>query len=120
MIRSNTKTRTSMGARMRSVVAGVLVALMLGSLAVPAFAGAATGQSTDPTAAQYGPPVVCPTCVHSDGGGAASASGSGLGGNVGPLPFTGFDVIAMAAVALAVTGVGLVLQRAVAQRPTEN
>ena len=34
------------------------------------------------------------------------ASG-GLGGNVGPLPFTGFDVIAMAAVALAVTGIGL-------------
>ena len=40
-----------------------------------------------------------------------SASASSLGGNVGPLPFTGFDVIAMAAVALAVTGLGLGLQR---------
>jgi hypothetical protein len=101
---------------MRSVAAAVLVALMLGSLAVPAFAGAASGQSSDPTAAQYGPPVVCPTCIHDPG----TDSGSGLGGNVGPLPFTGFDVIAMAAVALAVTGVGLVLQRAVARRPTES
>jgi hypothetical protein len=106
-----------MGTRIRSITAGVLVALILGSLAVPAFAGAASGQSSDPTAAQYGPPVVCPNCVHSDGG---TDPGSGLGGNVGPLPFTGFDVIAMAAVALAVTGVGLVLQRAVARRPTEN
>ncbi len=44
-----------------------------------------------------------------------SADSAGLGGNVGPLPFTGFDVIAMAAVALAVTGVGLALQRAVAR-----
>lgn len=43
----------------------------------------------------------------------AATDKSGLGGNVGPLPFTGFDVIAMAAVALAVTGIGLALQRAV-------
>jgi hypothetical protein len=99
------------------VVAGVLMALMLGSLTVPAFAGAATGQSSDPTAAQYGPPITPPQ--NDPGSGSASGSGSGLGGNVGPLPFTGFDVIAMAAVALAVTGVGLVLQRAVARRPTD-
>ena len=43
----------------------------------------------------------------------ATSEKSGLGGNVGPLPFTGFDVVAMAAVALAVTGIGLALQRAV-------
>jgi hypothetical protein len=42
-----------------------------------------------------------------------------LSGDVGPLPFTGFDVIAMAAVALTVTGFGLVLQRAVARRFSE-
>ena len=45
---------------------------------------------------------------------------TGLGGNVGPLPFTGFDVIAMAAVALAVTGLGLGLQRAVSREPTDS
>ena len=45
---------------------------------------------------------------------------TGLGGNVGPLPFTGFDVIAMAAVALAVTGLGLALQRAVSREPSDE
>ena len=92
---------------MRAVLAGALVALMLGTLAFPVFAGAASGSSSDPTSAQYGPPVTPPT------------DPSGLGGNVGPLPFTGFDVIAMAAVALTVTGLGLVLQRAVSRQPTE-
>ena len=38
----------------------------------------------------------------------------------GPLPFTGFDVIAMAAVALAVTGLGLALQRAVSRESTDG
>ena len=47
-------------------------------------------------------------------------NGSGLGGRVGPLPFTGFDVIAMAAVALAVTGLGLALQRAVSREPSDG
>ena len=39
---------------------------------------------------------------------------------MGPLPFTGFDVIAMAAVALAVTGLGLALQRAVSREPSDE
>ncbi len=47
-------------------------------------------------------------------------SPSGLGGRVGPLPFTGFDVIAMAAVALAVAGLGLALQRAVSRQPSDT
>ena len=49
-----------------------------------------------------------------------SSADGGLGGNVGPLPFTGFDVIAMAAVALAVTGLGLALQRAVSREPRDE
>ena len=48
------------------------------------------------------------------------SGGGGLDGNLGPLPFTGFDVIAMAAVALAVTGLGLALQRAVSRESTES
>ena len=43
----------------------------------------------------------------------------GLNDSVGPLPFTGFDVIAMLAVALAVTGLGLALQRAVSREPRD-
>ena len=81
--------------------------LLVAMLAFPAFA---MGQS--PTADQYDP-IPPPPINTGDGG-------SGLGGNVGPLPFTGFDVIAMLAVALAVTGVGLALQRAVARESTEE
>ncbi len=93
-----------------------LTALML--VAMFAFPAIAMGQS--PTADQYDE---VPPPLSTGGGGASTGGGgdpSGLGGNVGPLPFTGFDVIAMLAVALAVTGVGLALQRAVAREATDE
>jgi len=94
-----------------------LVALLLvAMLAFPAFA---MGQGQSPTGDQYDP--VPPPANTGDGGSAGDpGSADGLGGTVGPLPFTGFDVIAMLAVALAVTGVGLALQRAVARESTEE
>ncbi len=103
---------------LKTKVAGLLVVALCASIAAPALAGA---QQVSPTTDQYNneltqlnqgaqPP--------SSGGSGGSASASGLGGNVGPLPFTGFDVIAMAAVALAITGLGLGLQRAVSRRPS--
>jgi hypothetical protein len=77
------------------------------ALAVPAGAAAQT-----PTEDQYsGTDRGLERQIEASG--SAATDKSGLGGNVGPLPFTGFDVIAMAAVALAVTGIGLALQRAV-------
>lgn len=91
---------SSRGLRLR--VAALLVIAML---ALPAVAAA---QST-PTQDQYG--ETSEQAVEA----AADRGGSGLGGDVGPLPFTGFDVIAMVAVALTVTGIGLALQRAVAR-----
>jgi hypothetical protein len=93
-----------------------LAALLL--VSIFAFPAIATAQS--PSDDQYDE-VPCVNCA-SQGGGAAGDPGdpSGLSGNVGPLPFTGFDVIAMLAVALAVTGVGLALQRAVARESTEE
>ena len=104
---------------LKSKLAGLLVVAVCASLLSPALAGA---QQVDPTTSQYGdrltqvsaggtPPGTPPSNTPSTGG--------GLGGNVGPLPFTGFDVIAMAAVALAVTGLGLALQRAVSREPDE-
>jgi hypothetical protein len=104
---------------LKSKLAGLLVVVVCASLLAPALAGA---QQVDPTTSQYGdrltqvsaggtPPGTPPSNTPSTGG--------GLGGNVGPLPFTGFDVIAMAAVALAVTGLGLALQRAVSREPDE-
>lgn len=75
-------------------------------LAFPALAAA---QVSGPTRDQYKDIPQCVDCSPDPGG------SGGLGGNVGPLPFTGFDVIAMAIVALTVTGIGLALQRAVAR-----
>ena len=100
----------------KTKLAGLLVVAIVASLAVPALAAA---QNVDPTESQYDSTL---TQINqgADGAGpsgvaSADASGDGLSGNVGPLPFTGFDVIAMAAVALAVTGLGLALQRAVSR-----
>ncbi len=96
------------GLRLR-IVAALLVAM----LALPALAGA-----QGPTDDQYdGSDVSIDQRVNAE---SSSSGESGLGGNVGPLPFTGFDVIAMAAVALTVTGVGLALQRAVAREPIDR
>lgn len=101
--------------RMKTKLAGLLVVAIFAALLVPAFAGA---QQVDPTTDQYGDSL---TQVSAGGNTPPSTgTGSGLDGNVGPLPFTGFDVIAMAAVALAVTGLGLALQRAVSREPRDE
>jgi hypothetical protein len=112
-------------------LAALMIVAISAMLVAPAFAGA---QTVDPTDSQYGNTVqqvssggsACTDDNSSSSGSAAGGSNcapppsqnnAGLGGNVGPLPFTGFDVIAMAAVALAVTGLGLGLQRAVSRDP---
>ncbi len=99
---------------LKKKLAGALIVALCATAAAPALAGA---QEISPTDRQYKDQltqVATGTQPPSDTG---TGTGSGLGGNVGPLPFTGFDVIAMAAVALAVTGLGLALQRAVARDP---
>ena len=88
---------------------GAVLALVLGMLAMPALASAQS-----PSDDQYS--VVPPSTTTSDPG---DPGGTGLSGRVGSLPFTGFDVIAMSAVALAIAGLGLGLQRAVSSRPQE-
>jgi hypothetical protein len=98
---------------MKTKLAGLLIVAICVSLLAPAFAGA---QQVDPTTSQYGDAL---TQVSAGGEPPAPPSDEGLSGNVGPLPFTGFDVIAMAAVALAVAGLGLALQRAVSREPQQ-
>ncbi len=88
---------------LNSKFVGILVATLLVMGALPAISSAQS-----PTSDQYEYP---PTFTVQDGG--------GLNDSVGPLPFTGFDVIAMLAVALAVTGLGLALQRAVSRDPKD-
>ena len=118
---------------LKTKLAALMVVAISAMLVAPVFAGA---QTVDPTDSQYGNTVqqvssggsAC-TDDNSSSGSAAGGSScapppshnsAGLGGNVGPLPFTGFDVIAMAAVALAVTGLGLGLQRAVSRDPGDE
>lgn len=102
------------------IAVGAILTALLAVLAVPMVASA---QSISPTQDQYDniinlqgegqstpndPPPSGQTNVGSE---------TGLGSDVGPLPFTGFDVIAMIAVALAVTGLGLGLRYAVSRQP---
>jgi hypothetical protein len=109
------KTVTHTTSKIRKAIAGLLVVALVGVFAMPAAALAQSDSSstsgrdctTQPTDDQY---VTKTVCIQTQTG------GSGLSTNVGPLPFTGFDVIAMAAVALAVTGLGLALQRAVVRQ----
>lgn len=110
---------------LKTKLAGALVVALCASMIVPAFAGA---QEVSPTDDEYQSTLQ----VINEGargeppsGNAANPAQPGdeptaaLNDNVGPLPFTGFDVIAMAAVALAVAGLGLALQRAVSREPQQ-
>jgi hypothetical protein len=95
--------------------AGMLLAVAIAAFALP---GVAVAQQIGPTQSQYDDTATqVATGVEADPNG---PSADGLDSRVGPLPFTGFDVIAMAAVALAVTGVGLALQRAVSREPSDQ
>lgn len=106
-------------------VAGLLVVVLCASLITPALAGA---QQVSPTNDQYQDELSQINQGAGPGSNEQSSTGNepgtaetaGLGGNVGPLPFTGFDVIAMLAVALAVAGAGLVLQRAVSRDASDE
>ena len=93
-------------------IAGILVALLIAAFAFPAVAAA---QQVDPTQRQYNDSLTQINQVDQP-----NDPSTGLDGRVGPLPFTGFDVIAMAAVALAVTGLGLALQRAVSRERSDQ
>ncbi len=116
----------------KTKLASLTILAICSALIAPAFAGA---QTVDPTETQYNNTLQQVSqggsaCVEGSSGSGSAGSGNecapppasndGLGGNVGPLPFTGFDVIAMAAVALAVAGLGLALQRAVSREPSDE
>jgi hypothetical protein len=103
-------------ARIKTRLTALLAVLLCVSLVAPVLAGA---QEIDPTSDQYDSTLQVINKGSNDNAPSGSDE-SGLGGNVGPLPFTGFDVIAMAAVAVAVAGLGLALQRAVAREPSDQ
>jgi hypothetical protein len=111
---------------LKTKLAGMLVVALCASFVAPGIAGA---QEIAPTDDEYQstlqvidegannqPPSGEPANEPTAGPAEETAT---LDNNVGPLPFTGFDVIAMAAVALAVAGLGLALQRAVSREPQQ-
>jgi hypothetical protein len=98
--REKTETRTGSLPRLLAVFALV---------SVVAFAAAAPALAQDPTANQYASPV---NQVNNDVGGGSNQQESGLQENVvNGLPFTGLDVIALCAVALALASIGFALRR---------
>jgi hypothetical protein len=113
------RNSSSYSPRFRGLRVKLVLSLLVAMLALPALAVAQS-----PSDEQYGgSDQQIQQQVGAGGGGPSDpgdSSDPGLGGNVGPLPFTGFDVIAMAAVALTVAGIGLALQRAVARESTDK
>lgn len=87
-----------------------LVVAIVAAFAVAPVAALAQDSGSDPSAAQYNPPI-----PESDVGGASAGGGgggeSGLDSNIGSLPFTGMDLIIVAGVAFVLTGTGFALRR---------
>ena len=99
--------------RIRS--SGRFIALLATVSALWLVGPVALAHAGDPTKAQYHNPV---TQVAGDvGGGGDGPTSSGLQKKVvGGLPFTGLDVVALLAVAVALTSMGLALRRLTAER----
>jgi hypothetical protein len=101
----------------RNRIAGLALIVVLGAL----VAGPATAMAQDalsnPSAAQYEPQSQVqgtattgskPVAGNASGG---SNNGGSTGSSTGTLPFTGLDVMVLAAVALALVGTGVALRR---------
>jgi hypothetical protein len=115
---SAARTRTR-GRRSFSILALVIATTM----AFAAFSS--TSFAADPTDAQYCDGLTTTTstdCASVEGSSASGTSGTsaqkpvsrnagGLGNQVGSLPFTGWDLMTLAAIAVALTASGLVLAR---------
>lgn len=102
---------TNRGSRLIALLAMVATLSLIGPVSL-AHAG-------DATKAQYGNEVTQVAGNIGGGGGSDPAPASGLQKQVvGGLPFTGLDVVALLAVAVALTSTGLALRRFGAERHT--
>jgi hypothetical protein len=103
--------------RIRMTVRNRFTGLALLAVVGALFVGPATALGQDalsnPSAAQYEPQsqVQGETTTGNDAVAATPSSGSNDGGSTGSLPFTGLDVMVLAAVALALIGTGVALRR---------
>jgi hypothetical protein len=110
----------SIPVRRRTARRNALLALTGALLMLPlVLAVPATGQPSDPTAAQYVDSVdqVAGDLGGGDDGTSGEAPPSGLEKKVvGGLPITGLDLIALVAVAIALTSMGFALRRLTADQ----
>jgi hypothetical protein len=90
-----------------SPLAWLLMAITIVILAIPAVAA---GQAIQPTDEQYGEGPNEP--VNGQAGGGGGGGGSSDGGGISELPFTGLDLVAIAAIGIGLLGAGLVIRRA--------
>ena len=95
----------------RNRIAGLALIVVVGAL----LAGPATSMAQDalsnPSAAQYEPQSQVQGTTTTGSNSVAANTSSGGGGSTGTLPFTGLDVMVLAAVALALVGTGVALRR---------
>lgn len=106
--------RTS-GQRLARRTACLLLIAGASALMVPGLASAAGSPSalSDPISAQYDTSIN----VNGDGSTPSTSSSTGLQKHVvGGLPFTGVDLLALAAIAVALTSAGFALRRLSAPR----
>jgi len=107
------KMQTRATRSIKATLALAILSLALFALPVPAFAGeTCDNASKDATAGQYCNPVESLQAGLGAGGEQPAETVAVPVADTGPsLPFTGLDVAALAAVALALTGTGVVLRR---------
>jgi hypothetical protein len=97
------------GRRLQATFALAILSLALFAVPGSAFAG---NTCTNPTDCMYTNPVQSLQAGLGSGGGGKPAKKVAVPASTGPsLPFTGLDVAALAVVALALTGTGVVLRR---------
>ena len=94
----------------RNRFAGLVLIAVLAALVVGPATALAQDSLSNPSAAQYEPQSKVQGTT-TTGNVASSASSNNGGGTTGTLPFTGLDVMVLAAVALALIGTGVALRR---------
>lgn len=98
----------------RAAVAIGLALALLVAASLPAVASAEAGNpGSDPTAAQYAKPAFVEASAPAESAPAGAAAGvsQAAGGGGETLPLTGLDLVSLAAVAIALVGIGFALRR---------
>jgi hypothetical protein len=94
-----------------------IIAVLATAVSLWLVAPAALAQAGDPVKSQYDNSITQVSGNVGGGGTDAATAPSGLQKKVvGGLPFTGLDVVALAAVAIALTSIGFALRRLTADR----